>query len=85
MVNEYMFNEIMSMPSVKNCSLIIALDKMAEYDKNIKLLTTEKHEVFYQVNADTIRKMDINNEDLLTLNQSGWVLSENKKFLEYYI
>ena len=37
MVNEYMFYEIMQMPSEKNCSLVIALDKMSQYTKDIKL------------------------------------------------
>lgn len=84
MVNEYMFYEIMQMPSEKNCSLVIALDKMSQYTKDIKLLTNEKNEIFYRVDAKKLMNMDIDSMDLLKLNQSGWVLNENKEFLEYF-
>lgn len=85
MVNEYMFNEIMQMPSNKNGSLVLALEKMSIYCKDIKLLTNEKHEVFYQVDASIIKCLDLESSDLLSLNQSGWVLSKNGKFLEFFI
>lgn len=85
MVNEYMFNEIMRMPSEKNVSLIVSLDKMSKYCKEIKLLTNEKNELFYRVDANILRQLDIESSELLSLNQSGWVLNDNKKFLEYFI
>lgn len=85
MVNKYMFYEIMSQPTIKNIPLIVALDKMSKYCKNIQLLTTEKHDVFYRVNADEIIDLDIEMADFLALNQGGWVLSKNKKYVEYFI
>jgi hypothetical protein len=85
MVNELMFNEIMKMPSEKKGTVIFSLEKMSKYCTNIKLLTNEKNEVFYQVDAKALKELDIDPNDLLMLNQSGWVLSANNKFLEYYI
>jgi hypothetical protein len=80
-----MFNEIMSLDGEKDCSLVLALDRMSKYTKNIQLLTTEKHDVFYRVDANTIRNANLENDELLSLNQGGWRLSENKEFIEYYI
>lgn len=85
MVNEYMFDEIMRMKNANKNSVISSLDKMSKYCKDIKLLTNEKHEVFYRVDANIIRQLDIESNELLVLNQNGWVLSEDKKFLEYFI
>ena len=85
MVNELMFNEIMRMPSDKKGSIIFSLEKMSNYCKDIKLLTNEKNEVFYQVDANVIRRLDLESSDLLSLNQSGWVLSKNGNFLEFFI
>lgn len=85
MVNKFMFYNIMSQPTIKNVPLIVALDMMCKYSKNIHLLTNEKHEVFYRVNVDEIMNLDIESGDFLTLNQSGWVLDKNKKYVEYFI
>ena len=85
MVNEYMFNEIMQMSNENKKKVIVSLDKMMKYCKNIELLTNEKHEVFYRVDANEIKKLDIEPDDLLALNQSGWVLSKNGNFLEFFI
>ena len=85
MVNEYMFNEIMQMQSDKNGSLILALEKMSNYCKDIKLLTTDKNDVYYQVKANAIKQLDLDNSELLALNQQGWVLSKNGEFLEFFI
>ena len=85
MNNELMFNEIMRMPSTKKDTIIFSLEKMSNYCKDIKLLTNEKNEVFYQVDANFIRQLNLEHSDLLALNQSGWVLSKNDKFLEFFI
>ncbi len=85
MNNELMFNEIMRMPSTKKDTIIFSLEKMSNYCKDIKLLTNEKNEVFYQVDANIIRQLNLEHADLLALNQSGWVLSKNDKFLEFFI
>lgn len=85
MNNELMFNEIMRMPSIKKDTIVFSLEKMSNYCKDIKLLTNEKNEVFYQVDANIIRQLNLEHADLLSLNQSGWVLSKNDKFLEFFI
>ena len=85
MTNELMFKEIMQMPCEKTNSIVFALDKMFKYCKDIKLLTTEKNDVYYQVKANVIKELDLDNSELLALNQNGWVLSKNGEFLEFFI
>lgn len=83
MANKYMFNEIMRNKSEVKGSLILAIDNMAKYCKDIKLLTDEKNNVFYQV--ETKHLIDVDENELLKLNQSGWVLSDDTNFLEFYV
>ena len=85
MVNEYMFNEIMQMQPSNKKAISITLEQMMKYCQNIQLLMTEKNEVFYRVDANFIKQLNIESSDLLALNQSGWVLSENKKYLDFFI
>lgn len=85
MVNEYAFNEIMSKSSENTLTMILSLDKMYQYCNDIKILLDEKNNVHYQVDAQTIRELDIEMSDLLELNQGGWVLSDDKRFLNLYL
>lgn len=85
MINEYMFNEIMSIPSEKTISLGLSINKMYQYCKDIKILQDDKYNIYYQVDANIIKEKVDNLSELMELNQGGWVLSENKKFLVFYI
>lgn len=85
MINEYMFNEIMSIPSEKTISLGLSINKMYQYCKDIKILQDDKYNIYYQVDANLIKEKVDDLSELMELNQGGWVLSENKKFLVFYI
>lgn len=85
MINEYMFNEVMSKPLGESSSIILSINKMSQFCKDIKLLTDNKNNVFYQVNANTVKENVEELSDLMELNQGGWVLTKDKKFLEFYI
>lgn len=85
MINEYMFNEIMSIPSEKTISLGLSINKMYQYCKDIKILQDDKYNIYYQVDANIIKEKVDDLSELMELNQGGWVLSENKKFLVFYI
>ena len=85
MINEYLFNEIMSIPSEKTISLGLSINKMYQFCKDIKILQDDKFNVYYQVDAKVIKEKVDDPSDLMELNQGGWVLSEDKKFLIFYI
>ena len=85
MVNEYLFNEIMSIPSEKTISLGLSINKMYQFCKDIKILQDDKFNVYYQVDAKVIKEKVDDPSDLMELNQGGWVLSEDKNFLKFYI
>ena len=42
-----------------------------------------KNDIFYQVEAKYL--IDIDENELLKLNQSGWILSDDTNFLEFYV
>lgn len=85
MVNEYLFNEIMSIPSEKTISLGLSINKMYQFCKDIKILHDDKYNVYYQVDAKIVKEQVDDPSDLMELNQGGWVLSEDKNFLIFYI
>lgn len=85
MINEYMFNEVMSKPLGTSLSIALSIDKMMKFCNDIKLLTNEKNDVFYQVDANVVKNNVEELSDLMELNQGGWVLTEDKKFLEFYL
>jgi hypothetical protein len=85
MINEYLFNEIMSIPSEKTISLGLSINKMYQFCKDIKILQDDKFNVYYQVDAKIIKEKVDDPSDLMELNQGGWVLSEDKNFLKFYI
>ncbi len=85
MVNDYIFNEVMSIPSEKTISLGVSISKMSQFCSDIKILQDDEYNIYYQVDANVIKEKVDDLSDLMELNQGGWVLSENKKFLVFYI
>jgi hypothetical protein len=85
MVNDYIFNEVMSIPSEKTISLGVSISKMSQFCSDIKILQDDEYNIYYQVDANVIKEKVDDLSDLMELNQGGWVLSENKKFLVLYI
>lgn len=85
MVNDYIFNEVMSIPSEKTISLGVSISKMSQFCSDIKILQDDDYNIYYQVDANVIKEKVDDLSDLMELNQGGWVLSENKKFLVFYI
>lgn len=83
--NEYMFNEIMQRnENFSETSVALTLDKMYKYCKNIELLLNDSYQPYYRVKTDDLKKMNLEMSELLELNESGWVLNENKDFIEYF-
>lgn len=85
MVNTYIFNEIMSQKSNHSITLSISLSLISNYTTNIELLQDDKFNIYYRVLVSDLLKHDIDNDILLELNQGGWELSNDKKFLVNFI
>lgn len=85
MINKHVFYEIMGKPSDKTISLVMTLDKMFNYTSDVKLIFDDENKVVYQVDANKIMEKDLEMHDLMELNQGGWVLSKDKRFLNLYL
>lgn len=83
---KYMFYEIMQRKQDKTDeTLVLSLNKMYKFCKNIELLMDKSFQPYYRVSSELLLNQNIDISDLLELNESGWVLNENKDFIEFYI
>lgn len=85
MVNEYMFEEIMSQKNENKTSVSLSLDNMFRYVSNIELTCDEDYNPFYKVESKQLYEKNLELSDLFELNQYGWHLNDDKEFLILYI
>lgn len=84
-INEYVFNEIMSVQTKTDKTLVLCLDLMSKYLNKIDFNVDEKNRVFYYVFSKDLFDKNLSKEELFTLNQHGWHLDNNKKKIILYI
>ena len=84
-INEYVFNEIMSVQTKTDKTLVLCLDIMSKYVKKIDFNVDEKNRVFYFVLTKEVFDKNLSKEELFNLNQHGWHLNSDKKNIILYI
>lgn len=77
-LNEYIIYEIFKLDSDNSTSLFNSLNIFNGKVK-VDLLHDEKNNLFYQAKIKDILKSDLDGEQLISIRNGGWELSEDKE------
>lgn len=83
-LNEYIIYEIMKLESDKSVSLFNSLALLNNKVK-IDLLQDEKFNLYYQAKIKDILKSDLDADNIISLRNSGWELSDNKEYIVKFL
>lgn len=82
-LNIYILREIMNLDELDTSEALSNLNGFALMKKyvNVKLINDNDNNLSYQANVNDILESSISIEELITLRQSGWELSEDEKIV----
>lgn len=83
-LNEYIIYEIMKLESDKSVSLFNSLALLNNKVK-VDLLQDEKFNLYYQAKIKDILKSDLDADNIISLRNSGWELSDNKEYIVKFL
>lgn len=81
-MNKLIFDEIMKLPSDKEGGVMASIGNLSKY-ADVKLLTNEKNELYYQADVNDILESEMDEEEMIGLRDVGWEYSQDKKSVVY--
>lgn len=79
-----LIEEIMNLPIEKEVSLLNTIKILNRYG-DVQLLNNESYNLYYICDIKAIMASGITPEQLITVRNGGWILSNDKKALIKYI